>query len=214
MAHGGGTHTCNGGGPQTRTVTAQETSEDDPILTDTKRFSVLDNTHISQDEARNLYFLAHSDHPNASLVPKIHIGGENYSSWKRSMMVSLLAKNKVKFVNGKLPQPDPDDNDYDAWCQCNSMVISWILHVVSTEIADSIMYLDDDAAIWSELHDRFHQNNGPRVFEVKSSMQVLTQGCNNVQTYFTRLKALWDLVKEFHPQHVCSCGAMKTIVEY
>ncbi|XP_062114297.1 uncharacterized protein LOC133825357 [Humulus lupulus] len=195
MACGGGTQTRNGGGSQTRTTPSQKTSTDDPTSTDTILFSVLDNTHISHDKARNPYFLAHSDHPGVCLVPKILTGGENYSSWKRSMMISLLAKNKVKFVNGKLPQPDPGDDDYDAWFQCNSMVISWILHVVSTEIANSIMYLDDVVAIWSELHDWFHQNNGPRVFEVKCSMQVLTQGCNNVQTYFTRLKALWDLVK-------------------
>ncbi|XP_062103419.1 uncharacterized protein LOC133814479 [Humulus lupulus] len=188
MARGG--HTRNGGGTQTHTTTAQQISNDDPSYTDTNRFSHLDNTRISREEARNPYFLAHSDHPGARLVPKVLTRGKNYSSWKRSMMVSLLAKNKIKFVNGTLPQPNPDDDDYDAWCQCNNMVISWIPHAVSSDIANRIMYLDDPSAIWVELHDHFHQNNGPRVFEVKCSMQVLTQGCNNVTTYLTRLKAL------------------------
>ncbi|XP_062086040.1 uncharacterized protein LOC133792138 [Humulus lupulus] len=140
--------------------------------------------------------------------------GENYNSWKRSMTVALLARNKLKFVNGKITQPDPEDDDYDAWSRCNWMVISWILRVVSSEIGDSIMYLDDASAIWSELHDRFHQYNGPCVFGVKRSMQVLTQGSNIVQEYFTRLKALLDLVQQFRPQPICTCGAMKTIVDY
>ncbi|XP_062075356.1 uncharacterized protein LOC133779407 [Humulus lupulus] len=163
--------------------------------TDTNRFSALDQrSRPSSDDARNPYFLTHSDHSGANLVPKILIGGENYSSWKHSMTVALLARNKLKFINGKILQPEPDDDDYDAWSRCNSMVISWILHVVSIDIANSIMYLDVVSTIWYELHDCFHQNNGPRVFEVKRSMQVLTQGRNNVQMYFTHLKCLWDSV--------------------
>ncbi|XP_062100303.1 uncharacterized protein LOC133806196 [Humulus lupulus] len=94
------------------------------------------------------------------------------------------------------------------------MVISWILHAISSDIVDSIMYLDEASAIWSELHDRFHQNSGPRVFEVKRSMQALTQGSNSIQAYFTRLKALWDMVREFRPQPAYTCGALKTIVDY
>ncbi|XP_062074812.1 uncharacterized protein LOC133778803 [Humulus lupulus] len=130
-------------------------------------------------------------------------------------MVALIARNKVKFVTGKLPQPPPDDDDdYDPWCRCNSLVISWILHAISSDIADNIMYLGDASLICSELHESFHQNNGPRVFEVKQSIQVLVQGNNNIQTYFTWLKGLWDLVKEFRPQPICSCGDMKTFLDY
>ncbi|XP_062076785.1 uncharacterized protein LOC133781731 [Humulus lupulus] len=151
-------------------------------------FSVLDQPNRSPtDDIRSPYYLSNGDHPRANLVSKILTGGENYNSWKRSMMISLLAKNMLKFINGKLPQPDPTDDDYDIWCRCNSMVISWILHVVSPNIADSVMYLDDVVAMWSKLHDRFHHNNGPRVFQVKRSMQALVQGSNDVTAaYFTR----------------------------
>ncbi|XP_062114240.1 uncharacterized protein LOC133825293 [Humulus lupulus] len=190
--------TRTGGAPCTSSG-SQNVSNDATTSTDTNIFSTLDQpSHSSTDDARNPYFLAHSDHPGANLVPKILTRGENYCSWKRSMTVALLAQNKLKFVNGKITQPDPDDDDYDAWSRCNSMVISWILHAISSDIADSIMYLDDASAIWSELH----------------VYRVLTQGSHAVQAYFTHLKALWDLVREFLPQPVCTCGAMKTIVAY
>uniref|UniRef100_A0A803PRT7 Polyprotein n=1 Tax=Cannabis sativa TaxID=3483 RepID=A0A803PRT7_CANSA len=134
-----------------------------------------------KDEARNPYYLSSSDHPSSTLVPKILTGGENYNSWKRAMSVALLARNKMKFVNGQLPEPAPDHEDYDAWNRCNSLVISWIFHVVSSDIGDSIMYMDNAATIWAELHERFQQNNGPRVFEVKRALQVLVQGSANIQ---------------------------------
>ncbi|XP_062079999.1 uncharacterized protein LOC133784736 [Humulus lupulus] len=177
------------GGTQRRSTTVSAT------FTDDNPFFVLDQPNRSStDVTRSPYYFSNGDHSRANLVSKILIGGENYNSWKRSMMISLLAKNKLKFINGKLPQPDSTDDDYDIWCRCNSMVISWILHVISPNIVDSVMYLDDVVANWSELHDHFHQNNGPQVFQVKRSMQALVQGSNDVTTAsFTRLKAHWDL---------------------
>uniref|UniRef100_A0A803PIQ9 Retrotransposon Copia-like N-terminal domain-containing protein n=1 Tax=Cannabis sativa TaxID=3483 RepID=A0A803PIQ9_CANSA len=108
------------------------------------RFSALDNNARSySDEVRNPYYLSNSDHPGASLVPKILNGCENYSSWQRAMPVALVVRNKLKFVNGKLPPPDEDDEDFVLWNRCNSIVISWILHVISNEITESVMYMDD-----------------------------------------------------------------------
>ncbi|XP_060965091.1 uncharacterized protein LOC133034088 [Cannabis sativa] len=95
-------------------------------------------------------------------------------------MIALVARNKVKFVNGRLLQLDEDHEDYDAWCRCNNAVISWILHAISREILDSIMYHDNADEIWAELHERFNERNAPRIFEVKKTMQNLTQGSNSV----------------------------------
>uniref|UniRef100_A0A803QH98 Retrotransposon Copia-like N-terminal domain-containing protein n=1 Tax=Cannabis sativa TaxID=3483 RepID=A0A803QH98_CANSA len=116
---------------------------------------------------------------------EILTGVDNYSSLRRSVVVALLARNKIKFINDKLPAPDEDDEDFVAWIRCNSFVISWILHSVSPTIADSIMHVEDASHIWSELEERFHQKNAPRVFEVKRSMQTLTQGSNDVTSYYT-----------------------------
>uniref|UniRef100_A0A803Q579 peroxidase n=1 Tax=Cannabis sativa TaxID=3483 RepID=A0A803Q579_CANSA len=166
------------------------------------------------NDLSNPYFLSNGDNPSVVLVPKILKGSENYNTWRRSMLIALVARNKVKFVNVKLPQPNKDHDDYDSWCRCNSTVISWILHAISDEIADSIMYHDNAAEIWAELHERFNEKNAPRIFEAKKTMQSLTQGSNTVTTYYTRLKALWDQIREYRPPPVCSCGAMKVIQEY
>uniref|UniRef100_A0A803Q290 Retrovirus-related Pol polyprotein from transposon TNT 1-94-like beta-barrel domain-containing protein n=1 Tax=Cannabis sativa TaxID=3483 RepID=A0A803Q290_CANSA len=99
------------------------------------------------------------------------------------MMVALAARNKIKIVDRRLPEPDVDDEEYDAWFRCNSLVISWILHTVLSEIADSVMYLDNAARIWSELQERYHQKNAPRVFVAKRSMQALNQGATHHVRY-------------------------------
>ncbi|XP_060965603.1 uncharacterized protein LOC133034521 [Cannabis sativa] len=201
---------ARGGGAQTRTNRDAANASND-----SNRYSVLgENSRSSTaNDLSNPFFLSNGDNPATVLVPKILTGSENYSTWRRSMMIALVARNKMKFVNGKIPQPDEDHEDFDAWCRCNSTVISWILHAISAEIADSIMYLDNAAEIWSELHERFNEKNAPRIYDAKKTMQNLVQGSSSVTSYFTRLKSLWDQIRELRPQPVCNCGAMKVILE-
>lgn len=86
---------------------------------------------------------------------------------------------------------------------CNSMVISWILNYVIKEIVDSLLYKDISIEIQEDLRDRFHQSNGPHIYHIKKHLVALTQGAMDVNTYFTRLKILWDEHKYF--QFVLAC---------
>jgi hypothetical protein len=102
---------------------------------------------VSEMDSSNPFFLNHGDSPGAMIVSK-PLNGENYNSWKRAMVMALSAKNKLSFVNGTLPKPS---NLYDSQglaCTCyNNMVLSWLLNFVSTEIANSIIYIDDTSEI-------------------------------------------------------------------
>ncbi|KAL5566450.1 hypothetical protein UlMin_029614 [Ulmus minor] len=128
--------------------------------------------------------------------------------------MALIAKNKLCFVDGTISKLSLDDDYYNSWSRCNSMVMSWILHAVSREIADSIMYIDNAESMWNDLHDRFHQSNGPRVFQIKQLLNVLYQGADDVNGYFTKLKTLWDELKDFRPIPSCNCGGMKALMDY
>ena len=74
------------------------------------------------------------------------------------------------------------------------------------------MYLDNSLDMWNDLYDCFHQGNCPRVFQIKQLLNSLTQGSNDVSAYFTKLKTLWDELKEFRPFPACSCDAMKVLI--
>ncbi|KAF8390314.1 hypothetical protein HHK36_024839 [Tetracentron sinense] len=55
------------------------------------------------------------------LVPKV-LDGTNYAMWKRSMLISLSAKNKLGFIKGTITTPDEKDPKYSLWQRCNDMV--------------------------------------------------------------------------------------------
>ena len=64
-----------------------------------------------------------SDNPGMKLI-SIQFDGNCYGYWKRSMLISLYAKNKLGFVNGTIPKPDSIDSLFNAWESCNNMLIS------------------------------------------------------------------------------------------
>ena len=52
----------------------------------------------------NPLFLHNGDNPGIILVPQ-PLTGENYSTWSRSMLIALSAKNKPCFIDGSLSKP-------------------------------------------------------------------------------------------------------------
>ncbi|KAL5578965.1 hypothetical protein UlMin_011407 [Ulmus minor] len=128
--------------------------------------------------------------------------------------MALIAKNKIGFVDRSISRPEDDDSLLSFWFRCNNMVMSWILNAVSKDIADSIMYVNNACDMWTDLHERFHQSNGSRIFQLKQQIHALVQGSNDVSSYFTKLKTLWDELSDFRPFPACHCGGMKDLVDY
>ncbi|GKD37765.1 cysteine-rich receptor-like protein kinase 8 [Tanacetum coccineum] len=63
------------------------------------------NLTININSPNHPLYLHPNDHPGLILISKKLTGSENYSSWKRSMMIALNAKNKLKIVTGELIEP-------------------------------------------------------------------------------------------------------------
>ncbi|RVW15251.1 Retrovirus-related Pol polyprotein from transposon TNT 1-94 [Vitis vinifera] len=130
------------------------------------------------------YFLHNGDHLSLSLVSLSLAGsGSNYHSWRRSMVTALNAKNKLGFIDGTISRP---------------------------AATDSLLVLGLAATAWSYLGSL---TRGPRIFELKQKILAHTQGSADVNTYYTRLKSLWDELREFKAIPVCNCGGMRVYME-
>uniref|UniRef100_A0A803PEA6 Retrotransposon Copia-like N-terminal domain-containing protein n=1 Tax=Cannabis sativa TaxID=3483 RepID=A0A803PEA6_CANSA len=119
----------------------------------------------AHEDNSNLYYLSSGDHPGLILVTP-PLSDHNFQPWRRDFELSVGARNKTAFLKGTLPSPPEIDPLHNHWTRCNQMVMSWILHSVTSVIKSSIMFLDTAAEMWTELHSRFDQGNGPRIFEL------------------------------------------------
>ncbi|GKF55005.1 cysteine-rich receptor-like protein kinase 8 [Tanacetum coccineum] len=100
-------------------------------------------------------FFHQNDHPGLVLISKKLIGSDNYSSWKRSMMITLSARNKLKLINGEFEEPATDSPIRPFWERENDMVISWILNTVSEQIGNNLSFVNTAFALWDELDEHY-----------------------------------------------------------
>ncbi|XP_021757457.1 uncharacterized protein LOC110722497 [Chenopodium quinoa] len=127
------------------------------------------------------FFIASSDNPISSLVA-------------------------VQFSG--LKEPDVSHSDYHRWKRADYMVVSWILSSMSAELADDFAYIDSAIELWSELHERFGQSNGPLVYQLKKEIDALKQENLSIIAYYCKIKKLWDELQSLRAFPTCTCGAL------
>ena len=66
------------------------------------------NIEMNSSNLPNPYFLNPNENPGSILVTQPLLGMKNYHSWSRAMILALIAKKKIGFINGKITEPDPE----------------------------------------------------------------------------------------------------------
>jgi hypothetical protein len=56
------------------------------------------------------------------------------------MMKAIIMKNKLRFLEGSCPMPDPFDSTFEPWTRCNNLVLSWLINSVIHAISQSLVY--------------------------------------------------------------------------
>ena len=145
-----------------------------------------------------------------TLVPKV-LDGTNYSMWRRSILISLSAKNKLGFINGTISIPDESDPKYMLWQRCNDMVVFRILNSLNQELANSVLYVETPSEIWLDLQERFSQGDFSHHYQLQRSIVELQQNQDSIFGYYTKIKTLWDELKMSSLAIQCTCGGMKLL---
>lgn len=83
------------------------------------------------------------------------------------MKITLGAKNKLAFLEGKLAVPEGGFEDYDRWRRCDYMMTLWILNSISKDMVGSFLYAITARELWVELGEQYSESNGPMVYQIK-----------------------------------------------
>ncbi|KAK6146761.1 hypothetical protein DH2020_020630 [Rehmannia glutinosa] len=178
-----------------------------PLLNTTAAVAAAEDEY-AEDPLR----LYSSDHPGLSLVTS-QLTGNNYLSWRRSMLIALGAKTKLGFINGKIEVPEEDSPKYDQWRKVDCMVISWILNSISKDLVDAFIYSNTAKELWDDIAKRFGDCNGPMIYQLERDISNMHQGSLSVVEYFTKLKRLWDELACLMPLPICESETRRLIGE-
>ncbi|MDV3180586.1 MAG: hypothetical protein Q8829_02805, partial [Candidatus Phytoplasma australasiaticum] len=123
------------------------------MATETTNTANASSSNTNQDPM-SVYYIHPSDASSTQLV-SVKFNGVGFHNWKRSMMLTLSAKNKLGFVTGTIPVPASDTAEYAYWERCNNLVISWLIFNLDEHIAKSVLFLPTAQQIWEDLEERF-----------------------------------------------------------
>ncbi|XP_042972774.1 uncharacterized protein LOC122304578 [Carya illinoinensis] len=157
------------------------------------------------ENPNNPFYIHHSDNSHTVVISP-PLSGPNYLSWKRSFTLTISIKNKLEFLDGKIPTPAHDDPLYIPWMRCNNIILSWILNSITKEIASNIFYISSAKTVWDKLNTRFSQPDSVRIYQLQQQLGTLVQGTQSVSEYFTHLNGIWEELNNYRPPPCCLCG--------
>ncbi|XP_039121731.1 uncharacterized protein LOC120258408 [Dioscorea cayenensis subsp. rotundata] len=152
--------------------------------------------------------LANSDHPGMTLTSAL-FNGSNFLGWSRSIQMALGAKLKLGFIDGSCRKPATTDQNLQRWIRCDYMVTCWILNSMVTEFSQGFLFAKSAYDLWCDVKERFGQSNAPLIYQIQRDLNQITQGNQNVATYYSKLKRCWDELNNLNGIPVCSCGHME-----
>lgn len=160
------------------------------------------------------YYLTSGDLPAAQMVVDRLTREGNYVTWASAMRISLTARRKVNFINGKITKPiEHSTKEFEIWEIVNELVMAWLINAVSSQIASTIIRLETAYQAWMDLEGRYNQLNAPRTSQVKFQLNNLRQGNLTVTEYFDKFKVLWEQLIDIEQCHIEQCHIEQLIYE-
>ena len=124
-------------------------------------------------EPTSPYFLHPSEGPGM-LITAVVFDGKNYDLCEKAVTTTLLAKNKLGFIDETLRKPTPKDDNgkakLQAWTMVNSMVSSWLINVIDLKLRTSVAYVETAEGMWQNLKRQYAVANTLRIPQLKSKV--------------------------------------------
>ncbi|XP_019241435.1 PREDICTED: uncharacterized protein LOC109221405 [Nicotiana attenuata] len=155
-------------------------------------------------ESSHPLYLSPSDNPGTNLVFS-PFDGSGYADWRKSMLISLSAKNKLGFINGKITKPRDDSPYLDIWTRCNDMVMAWLLNSLTKGIRSSVLHSKSAREIWKQLEDMYGQSDIAQLFSLQKRLLETLQGSHDIASYFNSMNAIWDELEALEARVSCTC---------
>ena len=111
------------------------------------------------------YFLTSGDTLNASLTNYV-FHGSNFVNWSRSVRNTLIARNKIGFVDGTLRKPALNSPDYQKWIRNDHMVMTWIMNSMERSIGENFMFANSSHELWREFCEMYGQTNVHQLYDL------------------------------------------------
>ncbi|XP_074299661.1 uncharacterized protein LOC141630808 [Silene latifolia] len=122
------------------------------------------------------------------------------------MRMSLKSRRKFGFCDGSIKKPT-DEFMLGQWEVVNCTIVQWLKNTIDSSVLESVPYIEDAAAVWGDLKERFAVVDGTTINSLKTELGECKQRKGmSVTQYYGKLKLLWDALNIHEPPFAGKCG--------
>ncbi|GJQ89896.1 putative transcription factor interactor and regulator CCHC(Zn) family protein [Tanacetum coccineum] len=150
----------------------------------------------------------HSNDTNGTPLVNIKLTRtENHRVWAAALKHCIHSKNKLGFIDGTLAKHDPETSPFLAmqWERCNSVVLTWILNCVSTDLFVGQVFSSNAKTMWGELAETYDMVDGSVIFNLHHKINTISQNGSKLSDYYHKFNSLWREYDAMVQLHVCTC---------
>ena len=92
----------------------------------------------------------HIDNPTLQITTE-KLNGNFFLEWSLSAKLFLRSKKKMGYILGTVKIPKNSDPLYESWDSENSMIMSWLLNSMQSEIGRPYLFLSTAKDIWDTV---------------------------------------------------------------
>lgn len=138
-------------------------------------------------------------------LPNILLDETNYPSWLFRLEAFLKGQNLYGYVDGTIPCPPQlirssdgttvINPEYDAWKTQDQSVVNMIGQTLTPVATNCAVGSRSAHELWKNLKHKFAASNRQNIVQLKTNLQNLRKGSDNIETYLDRIKAARDALE-------------------
>ena len=126
------------------------TSSGDNITSSTSSQSVAEKTSIT--------IASLSGNDTFSLQITTHkLDGKNYLQWAQSVKIVICGHDKLGYITGELPAPNPTDLTYKTWLAENFIVLAWLINSMDPKISRRYLWFKTAKEVWDAARRMYRE---------------------------------------------------------
>jgi hypothetical protein len=108
------------------------------------------------------------------------------------MEMYISGKDKLGYINGDLPQPEPNDPHFKRWRTENSIVKGWLINSMESSLIGNFIQFSTAKQVWDSIATTYFDGyDTSQVYDLKRRITRMKQSGESIETYYNCLQGLW-----------------------
>ena len=134
--------------------------------------------------------------PYLKLIEKLNY--QNYTTWCKMMQIALECRGRLSHIIDD--PPSITDPNYRTWKQKDSIVLSWIISNIDTELINQFLDYTITRDLWKGIEVLLSiERDELQIFDMSSQANNIKQNQDPLEVYYGKLTTIWKEIDRRQP---------------